>query len=294
MTRVIERSRGNVSIAVAPELGGALAWLRWRGHDVLRPFDPAGEKRANLCGSYPLVPWSNRIADGQFSFAGQRHRLVRNFGDSPHAVHGIGWQSTWEVVEETASDIVIGLERAASEAWPWPWRAEQRFTLTDDALTIALCYRNLSEGPVPAGLGFHPFFANAAESQVRFPAERVWLNDEASLPKEEIAVPEKWDYKEFRTPVHGSVDNCFCGWNGEAAVRWPSRGFSATLTAPGVSNAVFFIPGPERNVVAIEPVSHINNAINLFSSDDDERAMDIVNPGDALCLRMTIRMSDDE
>ncbi|SUX76506.1 Uncharacterised protein [Citrobacter freundii] len=48
-----------------------------------RPLDPAGEQRANLCGSYPLIPWSNRIANGCFTFNKVKYRVKRNFGDHP-------------------------------------------------------------------------------------------------------------------------------------------------------------------------------------------------------------------
>ena len=292
MTRLIERTCGDVNIAVAPELGGALACLRWRGHDILRPFDMAGEKRANLCGSYPRVPWSNRIADGRFHFAGQAWQVARNFGDHPHALHGNCWQCAW-LVQENAENITLTLERPASDNWPWPWRATQVFSLTQDSLTVTLSYQNLADITVPAGLGFHPFFADASQSEVRFSAPRVWLNDDNSLPCDEVATPEKWQYPTFSAPVPASVDNCFTGWNGKAAVRWPLRGIRATLTSDA-PNAVFFIPGAERNVVAIEPVSHINNAINMLPPGSDEQVMDLVAPGDVLRISMTVRMSDDE
>ncbi len=292
MTRLIERTCGDVSIAVAPELGGALAWLRWRGHDIFRPFDPNGEKRANLCGSYPLVPWSNRIAQGEFHFSDRRWQVARNFGTHPHALHGNGWQCEWQV-QDGEESITLMLEHPASEGWPWPWRATQVFALTPDSLTLTLRYHNLADIPVPVGLGFHPFFADASDSEVQFSAARVWLNDDNSLPYEEIATPEKWDYRTFRAPVPASVDNCFTHWCGEAAVRWPQRGIRATLTSDA-PNAVFFIPGMERNVVAIEPVSHINNAINLLSPGSGEQAMDVVAPGCTLSLHMTVRMSDEK
>lgn len=292
MTKLIERSCGDVNIAVAPELGGAVAWLRWRGQDILRPFDMAGEKCANLCGSYPLVPWSNRIADGRFHFAGQNWQVARNFGGHPHALHGHGWQCAW-LAQENAENITLTLERPASDNWPWPWRATQVFSLTQDSLTVTLSYQNLADIAVPAGLGFHPFFVDASQSEVRFSAPRVWLNDDNSLPCDEVATPEKWQYPTFSTPVPASVDNCFTAWNGKAAVRWPLRGIRATLTS-GAPNAVFFIPDAERNVVAIEPVSHINNAVNMLPPGCGEQAMDLVAPGDVLKLSMTVRMSDDE
>lgn len=292
MTRLIECKYGDMHIAVAPALGGALAWLRWRGQEILRPLDPHGVQRANMCGSYPLIPWSNHIADGRFVFDDQPFQVTRNVPDNPHALHGIGWQQAWEVVSASETQIDLALTCPASACWPWPWRASQRFALTENGLTVTLTYHNLVDHAVPAGLGFHPFFADAARSEVMFRAAHVWLNDDTSLPAEDVAVPPVWDYTHFKTPLPGSVDNCFTGWNGEAIVRWPQRGIRATLHS-STPNLVFFVPGDGRNVVAIEPVSHINDAINRFPAGSNVQAMDRIAPGGELSLSMTIRMSDD-
>ncbi|QHM72126.1 aldose 1-epimerase [Mixta intestinalis] len=293
MTRLLECTQGDASMAVAPALGGALAWLRWRGHDILRPFDPAGEQRANLCGSYPLIPWSNRIANGHFTFNGASHAVKRNFGDHPHALHGSGWQSAWQVAHAADDEVVLQLDSPASESWPWPWRAQQVFRLSSDRLRIELSYCNSAQENVPVGLGFHPFFADAAQSEIRFAAAGVWLNDENSLPCEAVAVPEKWLYTHFRSPVFGSVDNCFTGWRPPAEVRWPQRRIRVEMRS-AASNAVLFIPPRERNVVAIEPVTHVNNAINLFPADDGEQAMTTVHPGETFSHWMELRMISDE
>lgn len=293
MTRLLECALGETRIAVAPELGGALAWLRWRGHDILRPLDPAGEQRANLCGSYPLIPWSNRIANGCFTFNKVKHRVKRNFGDHPHSLHGNGWQTAWQVLHATEQEIVLELHSPASESWPWPYRAEQRFRLFPDRLRIELTLFNNAEENVPVGLGFHPFFADAEHSEIRLVSSRVWLNDENSLPSKETDVPEPWCYHTFRPPIPRSVDNCFTGWQSPAEIRWPQKHIRVEIDS-AATNAILFIPPRERNVVAIEPVTHINNAINLLPANDSEHAMKTLNPGASLTHWMELRMVSDE
>ncbi|MEM8025964.1 aldose 1-epimerase [Morganella morganii] len=293
MTRLLECTLGDTSIAVAPELGGALAWLRWKGHDILRPLSLAGEQRANLCGSYPLLPWSNRIANGHFFFRGTGHRLMRNFGDHPHPLHGNAWQSVWQPLRITENEIVLTLTHHAGESWPWPYRAEQRFLLSSNTLRMEISYYNTAQESVPVGLGFHPFFADAAGSEISFTAEKVWLNGEDSLPTTQEQIPEEWRYALFRSPEPGSVDNCFTGWQSPACVRWPSRQIRVAVHS-AVSNAILFIPSAERNVVAIEPVTHINNAINILPADSSPQAMSAINPGESLTHWMELRMTNDE
>ena len=59
--------------------------------------------------SYPLIPYSNRIAHGRFSFQGIEHQLALNFGDHPHSIHGNAWQSPWQVDEATDTHCRLSL-----------------------------------------------------------------------------------------------------------------------------------------------------------------------------------------
>jgi aldose 1-epimerase len=293
MAHLLECHYGDIHLAIAPELGGALAWLRWKGHDILRPLSPAGELRANLCGSYPLIPWSNRIANGRFSFNDEAHAVARNFGDHPHPLHGNGWQSIWQPLQVAENEIVLELNSPASESWPWPYRAEQRVRVYGNTLRMELSYFNSAQESVPVGLGFHPFFADAAHSEVQFTADNVWLNGDDSLPSTQHSVPAAWRYDKFRAPEFGSVDNCFTGWQSPAKVRWPSRRIHVEIHS-AASNAILFIPPAERNVVAIEPVTHINNAINRLPADGSPQAMSTINAGESLTHWMELRMANDE
>src|SRR5262245_57109797 len=96
---LIELRRGALELDLSPRFSGAIARFRQGGRDVLRPagetFARGGDPR--LAGCFPLVPFSNRIADAKFRFRGQIYELPRNFPPEPHAIHGQGWQHAWEV-----------------------------------------------------------------------------------------------------------------------------------------------------------------------------------------------------
>ena len=44
--------------------------------------------------SFPLVPFSNRIADGRFEWDGEQIEIDPNFAPEPHAIHGVGWPAS--------------------------------------------------------------------------------------------------------------------------------------------------------------------------------------------------------
>ena len=71
---LLELRRGPFTLRLAPRLGGAIAGFRWRGREVMRPAGvallEAGEMR--MASSFPLVPFSGRIANGRVGLRGAR------------------------------------------------------------------------------------------------------------------------------------------------------------------------------------------------------------------------------
>ncbi len=107
---------------------------------------------------FPLVPFSNRIENGEFRFAGARIRMRGNVAGTPHTMHGHGWHAVWQIRASSASECSLSYERAADGEWPWHYAAMQTFAIAGDAVRVTLSVRNLGGRPMPCGLGFHPFF----------------------------------------------------------------------------------------------------------------------------------------
>ena len=58
--------------AVVTELGASLRELKWRGEDLIVPFDP--NKVIPCCNGWVLAPYPNRVTNGQYSFDGEDTR----------------------------------------------------------------------------------------------------------------------------------------------------------------------------------------------------------------------------
>ncbi len=75
---------GDARLTLAPSVGGAVAryWTERDGAtwDWLRPAAPSAlrDGHAHRTGAFPLVPFSNRIRGGRFTFAGRAVRLPPN------------------------------------------------------------------------------------------------------------------------------------------------------------------------------------------------------------------------
>ena len=114
----LELHAGALRLALRPDLGGCIAGL-WLGDvAVLRSTEPAALERSRLSGCYPLVPYSNRLGYRRFRWHGHEYTTQPNFDDSPHSVHGVGWQRPWTVVQADATQAELVYRHQPDGHWP--------------------------------------------------------------------------------------------------------------------------------------------------------------------------------
>jgi len=261
-----------------PGLGGAVASLTRDGRDVLRPA-PAGATDPLATGCFPLVPYANRIAHGRFTFEGEEHRLPLNFGDHPHSLHGIGWQSRWTIGLLGDADATMELRHAGDARWPWPFHAEQRIRLREDGLTITLLLANEGDRTMPAGLGLHPYFPRDASTRLTMATERMWLGDETMIPTRAVAADTFGAWREGAGFPDHLIDNSFDGWSGHATIDGTAG--ATRISAVGARVVHLYAP-PGEDFLCVEPVSHLPDALNQGF------AIDTLDPGETLALTTRI------
>jgi aldose 1-epimerase len=176
-------------------------------------------------------------------------------------MHGDGWARPWRVVRSDWRSAELVYEHDGRDGWPFRYRARQSYRLGEDALAVAMGIDNLEQRTVPAGLGLHPFFARAPDTELACRTSDVWLADAEVLPTGRIAVPAKWDFARSRRVDGLALDNCFDGWDGHAVISWPRRRLRLEIDAgEPFRHLVVYVP-PERPFFCVEPVSHANGAI---------------------------------
>src|SRR5699024_6381213 len=79
-------SHGDYTADIA-STGATLRTLRFRGRDLIVPFD-ADKIRPCFHGSI-LAPWPNRLANGCFTHEGERHQLPLSEPERHNALHGL-------------------------------------------------------------------------------------------------------------------------------------------------------------------------------------------------------------
>jgi len=140
---MVSLSRGDDSLVLAPKHGGTIVgWTRRGTHMLRRPSPEAvllGHPGAMGC--FPLIPYCNRIAYRRFNWAGQTHELSANFGDRPHAIHGVGWQRPWQVEDVSPDSATFSLHHDASgdsaSSWPFAFLARLNKELSESGEFVA-------------------------------------------------------------------------------------------------------------------------------------------------------------
>lgn len=279
--QVVELRAGELRLALRPDLGAAIAGL-WLGDlAVMRSVEPLALETPRHGASFALVPYSNRLGYRRFQWAGKSYTTEPNFPDpTPHSLHGVGWRRAWTVVEAGEKSALLRYSHTADGDWPFAFEAEQQIELAGDALTLRLAARNTADVPAPMGLGWHPYFPKRSRSRLRIELTGRWEADSTKLPTRKVAQPG------IDADVsHLDFDHCFDGWTGAARLR--DEKLSLKLTS-SLDRLVVFTP-PERDFFAVEPVSHVNNAIHM--ADPAEHGIVTLEPGQSTQAWMKLEVA---
>lgn len=284
---------GPLELWLAPDVGGCIAAFNYLSENagktpILRGAETVPPSVLDAA-CFPLVPFSNRIRNGRFRFRDREVTLAANMMGDPSPLHGQGWRAAWTVERHGATEAALVYRHAPGE-WPWAYEARQRFRLDAAGLHAEISCRNVSDEPMPCGLGFHPYFPCDALTRIDTRVERVWEVDDLILPTD--IAPATGRYALDDQPACGrGLDNGYGGWGGEMRLSSPASG----ITRMASPDAGFFqIYSPETGgLLAAEPVSHANAALNEPEDRWAELGLRVLRPGEEMSLRMDLGVLAD-
>ena len=276
----LELTSGALRLALRPDLGGCIAGFWFDTLPILRSTEPGDLQAARPSGCYPLIPYSNRLGYRRFRWHGKDHTTQPNFDDSPHSVHGVGWQRPWTVESARADDAVLHLVHPGDADWPFAFEARQAFSLTASGLNLGLSITNTAAEPAPVGLGWHPYFPKRPRSRLHIELTERWESDATGLPTRKV--PQAGIDGDV---AHLAFDHCFEGWSGPARLRDEKLGLRITSSLPYL---VVFTPGL-KDYYCVEPVSHVSNAIHM--AEPAQHGLRTLMPGERFEAWMKIEVS---
>lgn len=294
MSKLISLKNKNLDLKLAPACGGAIAEFSLqttsKSIQLMRPATTAAIENSDplFTSCFPLVPFSNRIENGEFTAGNKQVKVTINMPPHPHPLHGQGWRHSWDIEQQNdSSTTLVYIHKAGDDGWPWQYRAKQTFSLLDSSLIISLSLHNMDTSAMPAGLGLHPYFPRTADVELDIPLQQVWLTDELCIPHSVEAIPDKWQLVNGRSLEAIVLDHCFSGWNGQASIRWPSENVSLHIKHSGIcKHAVIFVPEGE-DFFCIEPVSNVTNAVNLAAQGIENTGHIELSPDESITAEVT-------
>ncbi len=272
---------------VWPGLGGNCVSWQVGGRELL--YSPPLEQLADrpTRGGIPvLFPFPNRIRDGRFFWNGRVYQLPRNDPAQKNAIHGFTPRNPWRVTDhgEDGASAWLRAEFQISrdapdvgDLWPTDGRLTLTITLTRNALQYTAVVEAPGRGPLPFGLGYHPYFAVTPDCRVQTPAQARWELVDTLPTGNRLPVSGAQDLRQPRLIADLSLDDVYTdfpdtppdadGLIERGRVEYPDGGVLRVRTAPAFRDLVLFIP-PHRQAVCLEPYTCPTDAIHLQERED--------------------------
>lgn len=297
---MLELTKGRQRLTVLPETGGAVGQWQVDGHDVFLPVTTPEltAQHGQAVGAYPMVPYVNRIAGGDFSFAGHEYHLTPNMEGCPHPIHGNAWEHSWEVLHKSDTHAILAFDHIPSVVeggndpqWPFSYRAVLSYALKDERLDVTMVIENRDTVEQPVGLGFHPFFSVGEDAELSFEARQVWNTDAQGLPTEAQPCEGVWSFH-APTPIYNrALDNGFTGFGGIAEIRQRGSVPSVQIEADPIFSHLTVFTAEKGAFVAVEPVTSMTDAFNR--PDIADRGVHVLKPGQRVggTVRFTLNAS---
>lgn len=290
-----------LKLVVDPAQGvNVMAGYVKRGDQWL-PFMPDAQGDASdlKASSFVLVPYSNRIENGQFTFQGQHYQLENG---ARHASHGDVRGRPWEIEEQSATSITCSIDSRhfADSNWPWPFTASLIYALQENALHSELSVTNHGNSAMPAGLGWHPYYNRTLTREgepvfLNFGVQGVYpdANDNRipSGPVQPIAPNQDFRNERELLPEN-FIDACFYGYAGGGTIAWPESNVRLHYSATANCGHLILY-NPAKPYFAVEPVTNANNGVNLLAAGDPTSGLQVLDPGETLTATFTVRCTSN-
>lgn len=292
MSKVLQLDCDGASARLVPAAGGRISALRLMqangvSIEVLHPypedfFDPIRWAKG---GIYPLMPYSNRIAQAVVNVNGEAVALKAHPDAAPHSLHGNAHALEWQLQACDASSAVMTVDSPASEAWPWHYTGRMHVTLAADELKVEMEICNADSRVMPAGIGLHPYFAHQPEARIGYRAGSLWPPTAEFLPGTERPPTAGETYWPARTLPAGGLTDYVGGWDGVASIELGgtvgARDCLRIVADPVFNHLVVHRPD-NLAYLCLEPVSHVADGFNLAGRGVANTGARLLAPGEKM------------
>lgn len=143
--------------AVVVEVGGGLRSYAVAGHEVLSGYSE--QEMAAGARGHPLIPWPNRLQDGQYTWEGTQHQLPLTEPGKHNAIHGLVRWGNWTLTRQTTAEVELGYVLHPQPGYPFTLELSLTYSLSHEGLTVTTSATNAGDRPLPYACGQHPYLS---------------------------------------------------------------------------------------------------------------------------------------
>lgn len=245
--------------------GGILQELKLNSKEVIKDLKPLAYK--DTFASSILFPFASRIKNGEYTFLNKRYSLPLNDGSKEHALHGLVYNKTFNIVEQftnktTAQVTLEYKQEELLEGFPFKFSLQLIYKLTDNVLTLKIRVLNQGKESLPCSIGWHPYFCSSDlyESKLSFNSSKKITFDNDLIVKGEVEYTNNEEVKIKDT----QFDDCFV--LNESKVQFQTPDYTINIDSSSDYNYLVVYTINEMNVIAIEPLTAPPNCFNTKKS----------------------------
>ena len=294
--KIIVSSSEGYGVEILPDHGAALNALfvpdvqHTHFINVIGGYDDSeeAEKVGDSFKGVLLFPFGNRVEDGKWRWKGVDYQFDINEIARNHALHGLVYNRSFEVVETSAtSEQAFIYLRHKSEGndsgFPFLYQVDVEYLLQKSlGLTINTSVSNLGSASFPFGIGWHPYFktGNPIDSlKIKLPKGLMAEVNERMIP-----TGKKSSYNRFEK--ENLIGDTFLdsGFEisqdaiGEVIMVDSAQNLRLVVGLKSDVEAFRFLQvytPPHRQSIAIEPMTH---GVNSLANPQHE--MIVLGPGE--------------
>jgi galactose mutarotase-like enzyme len=251
---LVELRAGPNRVVLDPRRGGRVSSWTIDGEELL--VGPPDEVDTSIhWGCFLMAPWPGRLTGGRFDWRGREVRLRRTHGR--HAIHGLTWNRPWEVEASSPAEATLAIELPRDE-WPMGGLVRQRTTVTPTGVRLEAEVEATGE-PMPAALGWHPWFLRRGDPRLRVDAAAYQLTSGMIPTGESAPVAGRTDLRGGPRLGRRRLDIAYVEAHAPAVITWPDLELAIAF-APAPAPLVVYTP-PDS--FCVEPLTAPPNALSL-------------------------------
>ena len=275
----------NLRLEVTPSIGGAVVGFDYKNGSVTYPIfrrcqTEITESLSPLdTSSFPLLPYSNRLRDGCFTFDGTKYKHPLNCLPEIHASHGDAWMRPWHVTCQSNQHIEMRLGPATGQ--PIKYSAIQVFRLLGTELSISLQITNVGMVKGPFGMGLHPYFNREDDTRIICNLESKWELDGDLMPVR-LSANQLYSQMHYGMDIKDLPEaGAYFGQSADAEIIWPSSGLRVRVTTiSSLRHAIIWCPAGQK-FFCYEPVSHMVDGFDMAGIGVKDTGVIYLDPGES-------------